>query len=282
VAPGEVDEAKSWLQRHVREVVFDGVQFTPEKWSHQLRCYIALKQLVDDIGFDFIGLKCHYELSEFHSVQCMSAAFLNDPYDWRGPKTPVPLACEADSDGALTMQMLHLLSDLPACLLDLRFFDRAKNVYVMPNCGAAPTWFAARSADPAENLRNVSLVPSICKYAGGGAHLQFVFRSGPITLARLTRSPEGYQMFIALGEAIEHEIDDVAGAGPNWPHAFVRLAADPSVLVQTLQANHLHGVAGDYRSELLTLCRLLDVRPVVLDQSPAPSAAPGEKGTAPL
>ena len=89
-------------------------------------------------------------------------------------------------------------------------------------------------------------------------------------------------MFIALGEAIEHEIDDVAGAGPNWPHAFVRLAADPSVLVQTLQANHLHGVAGDYRSELLTLCRLLDVRPVVLDQSPAPSAAPGEKGTAPL
>ena len=278
VAPGEVEEAKSWLQRHVREVAFDGDQFTPEKWSHQLRCYIALKQLVEDVGFDFVGLKCHYELSEFYSVQCMSAAFLNDPYDWRGPKAPVPLACEADSDGALTMQMLHLVSDLPACLLNLRFFDEAKNVFVMPNCGSAPTWFAARSADPAENLRNVRLVPSISKYAGGGAHVQFVFRPGPITLARLTRSPEGYQMFIALGETLNPGNGEVAGASPNWPHAFVRLTAGPDELVQTLQANHLHAVAGDYRSELLTLCRLLDVRPVVLNGHEARASAQPARG----
>ena len=56
----------------------------------------------------------------------------------------------------------------------------------------------------------------------------------------------------------------MVGSGPNWPHAFVRLNMPPDALVQTLQANHLHAAAGDWRTELVTLCRLLDVRPVVV------------------
>lgn len=264
IAAADVAQAKAWLQARVQAIAFDGGQLTPEKWDFQIRCYLALKQIVARQGFDFAGIKCHYEMSEFHVVQCVSAAFMNDPYDWDGPKEPVPLACEADSDGALTMRLLQMVSRSPACLLDLRFHDPAHGVYVMPNCGAAPTWFAARSADPAENLSRVRVVPSISKYAGGGAHLQFVFAPGELTLARLTRSPGGYQMFIARGETVALDPHEVVGSGPNWPHAFVRLNVPPDALVQTLQANHLHAVAGDWRTELVTLCRLLDVRPVVV------------------
>jgi L-fucose isomerase len=271
VAASEVRLAKHWLELHVREVVFDSELFTPEKWDFQLRCYIALKEIVAQRQFDFAGIKCHYDLSEFYSVQCMSAAFLNDPYDWHGPKPSVPLACEADSDGALTMQLLRLVSSKPPCLLDLRFFDKQHQVYVMPNCGAAPTWFAARSDDPAENLARVSLVPSISKYAGGGAHVRFVFEAGPLTLARLTRSAAGYQMVLGLGESVALPIDGVQGAGPRWPHAFVRLAMPPDQLVRTLQANHLHAVAGDFRGELVQLCRMLKIMPVVLGPQPAAS-----------
>jgi len=61
----------------------------------------------------------------------------------------------------------------------------------------------------------------------------------------------------------------VQGAGPRWPHAFVRLAVPPAELVRTLQANHLHGVAGDWRAELIQLCRLLRVQPILLGQPPA-------------
>jgi len=269
VPAAEVAAAKDWLERNVREIVYDGEQLTPAKWDFQLRCYIALKDIVAERQYDFAGIKCHYDMSEFYSVQCMSAAFLNDPYDWRGPKTPVPLACEADSDGALSMQLLRLVSGQPACLLDLRFFDQKHQVYVMPNCGAAPTWFAARSADPGENLARVRLVPSISKYAGGGAHVQFTFAPGELTLARLTRSPAGYQMVIGHAETVDLPTEQVLGAGPRWPHAFVRLAVPPAELVRTLQANHLHGVAGDWRAELIQLCRLLRVQPILLGQPPA-------------
>ncbi len=264
VGEDEVRRAKAWLQAHVREIVFDGVQFTPEKWEFQIRCYAALKQLVARSGFDFAGIKCHYEMSEFHVVQCISAAFMNDPYDWDGPKAPMPLACEADSDGALTMQLLQMVSAQPTCLLDLRYFDPVRDVYIMPNCGSAPTWFAARSNDPAVNLARVRLVPSIGKYAGGGAHVEFVFQEGELTLARLTRSREGYRMVIMGGEAVALDPAGVVGSAPNWPHAFVRLALPPSNLVTLLQANHLHAVAGDWQAELVLLCRLLGVDPIVV------------------
>lgn len=264
VSSDEVSLARSWLEEHVSEIVYDGVQLTPEKLNFELRCYIALKDIVSRYEFDFVGLKCHFDMSEFFSVQCLGAAFLNDPYDWRGPKEPVPLACEADSDGALTMQLLRLVSAKPSCLLDLRFFDPEKEIYVLPNCGAAPTWFAARSEDPAENLAHVRIVPSIAKYAGGGAHVEFVFGKGKLTLARLTRSPAGYQMVIARGEAQKYPLRDVTGANPQWPHAFVRLGVPPEEVVQVLQANHVHVVAGDYQTELIKLCRMLNIEPVVL------------------
>jgi len=264
VSDRQVKMGRSWLEKHVREIAFDGIQLTPEKLDFELRCYVALKEIVADHQFDFVGLKCHFDMSEFFSVQCLGAAFMNDPYDWDGPKEPVALACEADSDGALTMQLLKLVSGKPSCLLDLRFYDPDKGVYVLPNCGAAPTWFAARSQDPGVNLAQVRIVPCIAKYAGGGAHVEFVFGQGELTLARLTRSPGGYRMTIALGEAQDYPLRGITGANPGWPHAFVRLHVPPDMAVQTLQSNHIHAVAGDYRAELIKLCQILNLEPVIL------------------
>jgi L-fucose isomerase len=264
VQPQTAQAARSWLEAHVKQIIFDGVQLTPEKLDFEVRCWIALQEIVDQFGFSFIGLKCHFDMSAFVSVQCLGAAFLNDPYDWRGPKQPVPLACEADSDGALTMQMLTLLTGRPSSLLDVRFLDQGKGVYVMPNCGAAATWFAGRSDDPAENLGRVRIVPSITKYAGGGAHVEFVFAAGDLTFARLSRSASGYRMVIGYGQTEEHAITDVRGASPHWPHAFVRMELSPKELVEKMEANHLHAVAGDWRNELQRLCKILDIEAVVL------------------
>lgn len=266
VDDAEVAEANDWLTRHVREVVFDPPHFSPEKLDFEMRCYIALKSIVKDYHFDMVGLKCHFDLSEYFSVQCFSAALMNDPYDWAGPKPSIPLACEADSDGALSMQILKLMSKKPSCLLDLRFYDPERGVYVMPNCGSAPTWFAARSDDPAVNLGKVRIVPSIRKYAGGGGHVEFVFGEGPLTLARLGRNPDGYHMVIGRAEAVELPVDQMRGANPGWPHAFLKLDIEPDTLVDTLPANHVHVVDGDYRNELVRFCRMVGIQPVLLPE----------------
>ena len=85
----------------------------PEKLQLQIRHYEAIKQIIREHHYDFVGVKCHYEMSRHYCTQCISAAFCNDPYDWDGPKEPVVYACEADCDAALTMQILKLLTHDP-------------------------------------------------------------------------------------------------------------------------------------------------------------------------
>jgi L-fucose isomerase len=259
VSESDAAAARAWLESAVQEVRYDGVQLTPEKFDFQIRSWVAVQEIIDEFSFDFIGLKCHYDMSEFYSTQCLAAAFVNDPYDWRGPKKPVPLSCEADSDGALTMQVMTMITGNPSCLLDLRFYDRKKNVLVMPNCGAAATWYAARSSDMAENLSRVRIVPSILKYAGGGAHVEFLFSPGPVTMARLSRSEAGYHMLITHGETVHCNPAEVTGAATNWPHAFVRTETTIQDLVKHMQANHLHLVAGDCVEELKLFSKMLNI-----------------------
>jgi L-fucose isomerase len=107
-------------------------------------------------------------------------------------------------------------------------------------------------------------VPSITKYAGGGAHVEFVFAAGDLTLARLTRTPDKYQMVIGRAQTKEFALSEVTGASPQWPHAFLQINALPEELVTKLQSNHIHAVAGDYLEELIRLCRILNVEAVML------------------
>jgi L-fucose isomerase len=139
---------------------------------------------------DFIGIKCHFEMSEYFVTQCLSISLLNDVCDWEGKTEPVVAACEADSDGALTMQIMKLISGLPTALLDLRFYDEKNKAFIFVNCGASAPYFAARNSDCKKNLSCVSLCPAIKKYKGGGAHVNLDYKEGEFTAARLFRREE--------------------------------------------------------------------------------------------
>ena len=176
----EVDRAYGWMTEHMGRVSTDG-KAAPDNVKEQIRHCLAVQDIADDMGLDFAGIKCHYDMSEYFATACVSAMVMNDPYDWNGPKEPVMTACEADSDGALTMQLLKLVSGYPSLLFDVRSYDFDEQVYVCCNCGAQPSWYAARSDDPAENLAKVFLEPVIPNTAA----------SAPIspTCARKARSP---------------------------------------------------------------------------------------------
>jgi len=259
-----VSAGLAWLSERVGHIRYDEAQLTPAKLERQVRAYLAIKDIIADYGWDFVGIKCHYEMSEYYVVKCLSASLLNDPYDWEGPKEPIVASCEADSDGALTMQLLKLLTNCPVALLDVRFYDQRANLWVLSNCGAAPTWFAARSDKPAENLARTQLVPSTPKYLAGGAHVWFQFREGPVTLARLQRTGEVYQLLVLKGNIEERPVESVTGSSTIWPLAFVRLETPAEILVETLNANHLHLVSGDFTKELRLVGKFLGIETINL------------------
>ncbi len=256
VDAAKVGHAREWLERHMGSVRYDGDKLTPESLAMQIRCHYATRELIAERKLSFIGVKCHYDLSEYYYTQCLAAAFCNDPYDWDGPKEPVVYSCEADSDGALTMQIMKLISGQPALFFDFRHYDAAAGVFAFCNCGAMATWYAGRSASAADNLKNVHLCPVIPKYGGKGCHVQYIAREGEVTLGRLTRTLDKYKFTLFKGAFRSFPEEKLADTCPVWPHGFVAVAADPDRLIDRYDNNHIHGICGDYIAEIEKFCAI--------------------------
>lgn len=259
ISEEQVEKAYQWLLDNVGDIRFDGDRLKPESLKKQIRHYEATKRIIAQHNYDFIGVKCHYEMSRHHCTQCLSAAFCNDPYDWDGPKEPVVMACEADSDAALTMQILKMLSGGPVVFMDVRHYDKEYNVMVFCNCGSQSTWYAGCSDDPKENLKNVTLYPCLEIYAGGGAHVNLMTRPGKATIARLNRTEGKYRMTIIPAEFVELPREKMAETTEEWPHVFAKLPFDHKVFLDKFDANHCHAIYGDWGKDIEMICKMLDI-----------------------
>jgi len=265
------DRMVRWLAANTAGIQYNETGLTPEKLAFQVSCYLSTKDIIKEKGLDFLAVKCMPDLSNNHVPQCISACILPSPYDGDGKKEPVAMACEADGDGALTMEMLKLISGgFPVMFGDISHInDQTKTLY-LPNCGAICSWFAGRSDQAEENLKHIELRPSV--RPGGGAVTYFTGAPGPITLSRLYRVSGKYRMAIIPGEAIripETELAEfVKARGKHQlPTLFVKVKMNTDHLIEAFGSNHVSGVAGDYLDDLTLLCRMLDITPVVMDET---------------
>jgi len=258
------EKGVDWLEKNLGAVLYDGDKLTPENLGFQVACYHALKEIISERELDFVGVKCHYEMSEYYCPQCLAAAFLPFDFDMEGPKKIVPMACEADSDGALTMHILYEISGMPPLFLDVRHFDKESNTYVLCNCGAQSLYYSKRSPNPLENLSSVKIVPVIQKYSGVGGHLKYVGCSGELTFARLTRGIDGYHMLIFKGEAVNVPENKTRESCEAWPHIYANIKIGPDDLVHALQANHVHAVEGSFIKPLEKFCKMTNIKYTVL------------------
>ena len=272
---GLIDEARvkammDWARENFADIAFDDGKLTEERLQFQLRCYLANKDINVEQGLDFIAVKCMTELSDHYVPQCISAALMPSPYDAEGSKPSCAMSCEADADGALSMEMLKDVSGGGATLFgDVSHMDVEKKILYLPNCGGMCSWFAARSDTPAENLQKIELRPSV--RPGGGATTYFTAAPGSMTLARLYRVRGDYRMAIIPGVAIRMTGEDLADfvrerGKHQLPTAFVRVECDLGRFVEEFGSNHISGVAGNWVRELEYLCGMLDIEPLVMDR----------------
>jgi L-fucose isomerase len=261
---GEAVKAREWIEAHAAGVHYDGKKLTPELLDRQIRSYLAIREIIAERKLDFSGIKGQPELTEHFATMDVTEAFLNDPYDWNGPKDVHVTATEADMDGALTMQLFHRITGTPVLFADVRHYHADRDIWDLCNSGQHATWFAARSEDPAENLAHVNFYPEVFFFPAGGASVQHIAAPGRMTLGRLTRHAGEYRLQLMLGEFERY--DDATNAElmrmstPEWPHAFTRLDAPAEVFLSNFGANHIHAVPGDVRAEMRAAAHLLDVR----------------------
>jgi L-fucose isomerase len=263
IDPGPVKSAREWLEAHAAGVHYDGEQLTPELLERQIRSYYAMRELIDEWNLDFSGIKGQPELTTHFATMDVTEAFLNDPYDWDGPKEPHVCATEADMDAALTMQLLKGLSGTPVLFADVRHYHADRGIWDLCNSGQHATWFAARSDDPAENMRHVHLYPEAFFFPAGGASVHHLAAPGDLTFARLTRLDGRYRMQVLRGgfERFDDESNEalMRQTTYHWPHAFARFDAPAEQILERYGSNHIHAIPGDRVRELRIICDMLDV-----------------------
>jgi L-fucose isomerase len=259
----EVTAARAWLERVSGGVHYDGSKLTPESLERQLRSYFAMRELIRDWKLAFSGIKGQPELTDHYATMDVTEAFLNDPYDWDGPKETHVCATEADMDGALTMQILKGLSGTPVLFADVRHYHADRNIWDLCNSGQHATWFAARSDHAEENLAHVHFYPEVFYFPAGGASVHHLAAPGEMTFARLTRRDSRYRLHVLRGrfEQFDQETNErlMRASTYEWPHAFASLDASSSDILARYSSNHIHAVPGDYVDELKLVCELLDV-----------------------
>ncbi len=260
----EVKLAFDWLTANVGQIAYDGAALTPEKLETQIRSYIGLRTIIAQKGLDFVGVKAHGDLTEHYVTMDIAEAFLNDPYDWNGPKEPVIAATESDMDGALTMQVAKLMLDQPVLFADVRHYDPDAGVWYLSNSGTHATYFAAASRDPSENLKLVTFYPEVADYPAGGASVHHFAAPGEMTFARLARKQGAYHLTLAAGELLQFPREQMLKMGatttPAWPVAFARLQASADEFLQSYPCNHIHGTYGHHIEAWKTWARLMNIQ----------------------
>jgi len=214
-----------------------------------VKLYLALKKIISEDGYDFVGIKCMPEVADDYASCCLAVSLINDD--------GIVTSCECDVNAALTMQILKLLTGGPVLFADVNHIDMEKGVLRLVNCGSMPTGLAKSRKDVDLGRQYEYLSKA------GGATTVFCCKSGRVTLARLARIKGQYVMQIAAGEAIEYPKEKFKEARGKWPHSFVKLDGDPHKFLQNCRSNHHHMVYGDIKEGLLAVCDILNIRPVV-------------------
>lgn len=260
IPDARADAGIAWLQRHGAMIHYDGTKLTPELLKRQIKSYHAVRDIIDEWRLDFCGIKGQPEMTNHFATMDVAEAFLNDPYDWEERHDPIVCATEADSDGALTMEIFKHITGTPVLFADVRHYDAADNVWDLCNSGEHATYFAGHSLDPAVNLRHVHLYPAIIYFPAGGASVMHIAAPGRVTLARLARRNGKYWMAIVPAEFVDFPPGKAAekahATTPEWPHAFARFKVPADEFIAEYDSNHIHGVYGDWVADLEWFCRM--------------------------
>jgi L-fucose isomerase len=247
-------EFLKWMRRE-----FGAIEAKDEVMLAQIKMYLALRNLIREQGYDFIAVKCLPELPSIHTTFCLAHALLNDTSDAAGTKEPFVCACESDSNGALTMQILKHVSGKPVLFADFLGYVQDENQVTLCNCGSQPTDFAPSRKE----VHWVSEGLLEFEWKIGGCCPQYVARPGKVTLARLGRINGEYIMLIMTGQALTYPREKLAEVNPQQPQAYIKLDCRPENFIAELRCNHIHVVYGDYRETLKVFCRAAGVRAIV-------------------
>jgi L-fucose isomerase-like protein len=210
-----------------------------------IRMYLATVQLCREKQFSGISYKCvegvDLEMGLTHAIPSSLVASAGFPY-----------VDENDIGNLIAELMLAWIAEKQVMFLE--HYEHHPDWILLGEDGYIPTEFIEGNPQ----IKNISTV-----LLGGIAHCSRM-KTGRLTLACLSEDREGYRMHIVTGEGRERpQWVEMGVPLPSWPSVTFYPDAPVRRILDHVQSQHFAAVQGDYAAELLDLCSLLDIKPVV-------------------
>lgn len=214
------------------------------------KMYASFLKTAKKYNLSSFAVRCWPEWSDIFGIApCSTIGMLNN--------VKIPSSCEGDVLGAVLMVMEASLSGGIPFFADLISFEYDQNTAVLWHCGAAPSAIC-------RSFKETTLSQHFRVDGGNkkGLTNEFSLKPGPVTLAQLDEDGDGYRMLIAKGTALDTE-PFIRGNPLN-----VKFAGSVETLVSTIMTegfkHHYSIIHADIESELVELCRWLNITPVVV------------------
>jgi L-arabinose isomerase len=216
--------------------------------SKSVKLGLAMRRLVDHLRLDalcFLGQ--HFIEKEMGAPARLGASLMLE----EGKHL---VACEGDLAGLTMMHAMWWLTGQSPLQAEWGQYDAAHNALFLVGHGVAS--FGLASGDAAVTLTGS---PEEWGFQGSGVNPEFILKPGPVTMSHLLDTPQGWQMLISGGEALDYPCLPC-----NEIHALVRVERPVKEYLVEIQKqgvpHHVIVVHGDIRQELRALAELLGIR----------------------
>jgi len=233
---------------------------TKEMVLFQMKVYHALLELKNRFGLDFLGVQDQLDWIENCPATDLTLGILNNRLRPDGDGETVVASTEADDGGALTMQVLKLLSGgEPVGFNDLRYWKSGPGLYWFVNSGSLAPFFAEGSHESLAGAWSERQTPMYFE-KGGGTCSVVVRVPGVVTWARF--SYRDHQLYLCAGRGVtdvptENTWKSRSGrCNPEWPHWYLRLCGK---IEWFINSNHPITVLGDHLGALKALAGQIGV-----------------------
>ena len=169
------------------------------------------------------------------------------------------VSCEGDVGGLITMQIMHeLTGNVPVQMEWGQFHEEQNAVFLLGHGIASP--------EIASAPENVTLTPAPEEWGfeGHGANWEMILRPGPVTMAHVLSTPDGWRMLISKGNSVDYPC-----LSCNEIHGLVRVETPVREYLQTILehgiTHHVIVVHGDCFERMQMVCDAMGIEKFIVE-----------------
>jgi L-fucose isomerase-like protein len=281
VADARVEEAFRLVQEkgvRFHWMAPDAEDFTSESTREQLRCYLAVLDLVREFKADCVGWQYQLGLLNLLPPSDFCEGLLNSHARPEGDGHAIITATEADQGNLVPMELMKRILEArgePGAVMfhDVRWGAEhdGRWLWVLLNSGSCSAYAFNHDVESLQGVHSYRQPAGYFPIPGGT--FAGVSLPGPITWARAwVDRGGGLVMDLGRGESVALP-DDVReswwrGTTRQWPFMAADLGCSRDTIMAHYMSNHIAIAYGDIFDEMAELSRALGFRVRVLASSP--------------